>query len=377
MKTKLHGSVIVIAATALALGLCACGKKQAAAFQPPPAMVTMAASVQQDTPVVITAYGAIQERESVDVIPQVSGILLSILVQEGAVVTNGQALFQIDPRDYQVRVEQAESMTAVDRANLDLARSTLQRNQSLLEKRLISPDTFDIIKTKVAALESQLRMDEAGLAQARLNLARCTIAAPISGVCSKRYVDAGNLVSAGMSRLINLRSYDPLRLETSVSEQYLPALRSAMAAGALAVAVTPRGDTNRYGGTLSFMDNAVNPVAGTILLRGEIPNPTLKLWANQFVDVQITVGSIPGAILVPESAVQLGKRGPYLYVVGADQKATMKPVKTGVRHNDWIQITEGVAAGETVVSLGQIKLYPGATAMDPAKMPAAAGTNPH
>ncbi len=377
MKTKLHGSVVVVAATVLAMALCACGKKQAAAFQPPPAMVSMATAVQADTPVVIAAYGTIQDRESVDVVPQVSGILLSILVQEGAVVTNGQPLFQIDPRDYQVRVEQAESMVAIDRANLDQGRATLQRNQGLLEKRLIAPDTFDNIKTKVAALESQLRMDEAGLAQARLNLARCTISAPIGGVCSKRYVDAGNLVAAGMSRLINVRSYDPLRLECSVSEQYLPALRSALSAGALAVSVTARGDTNVYWGTVSFMDNAVNPVAGTILLRGEIPNPALNLWANQFVNVQITVASVPGAILVPESAVQLGKRGPYLYVVGADQKAVIRPVKTGVRRNDWIQITEGVAAGETVVSLGQIKLYPGVTVVDPAKMPPAAGLKPH
>lgn len=377
MKAKLYATVILLAATAPALVICGCGKKGGAAFQPPPAMVTMATAIQADTPVVITAYGTLQDRETVDVVPQVSGILLSILVQEGAVVTNGQPLFQIDPRDYQVRVEQAESMVAVDRANLDLARSTLQRNQAMLEKRLIPPDAFDAIKARVAVLESQLRMDEAGLAQARLNLTRCTIPAPIGGVCSKRYIDAGNLVSAGMSRLINIRSYDPLRLECSVSEQYLPVIRGAMAAGPVPVTVVARGDTNRYSGTLLFMDNAVNPLAGTILLRGEIPNPALKLWANQFVNVQIISASIPGAVMVPESAVQLGKQGAYLYVVGADQKAVMRPVKTGVRHNDWIQITEGVAAGETVVSLGQIKVHPGATVMDPAKLPAAGGASPH
>jgi multidrug efflux system membrane fusion protein len=98
----------------------------------------------------------------------------------------------------------------------------------------------------------------------------------------------------------------------------------------------------------------------------------MKLWANQFVDVRITVASLPDAVMVPESAVQLGKTGPYLYVAGNDQKVVLRPVKTGVRHDDWIQITEGVAAGETVVSMGQLRLYPGATVMDAAKAPMAA-----
>ena len=140
----------------LALGTSACGKKGG---PPPrhPVIVKMANAVKTTLPVVISAYGTTQDRENVDVVPQVSGILLTILVQEGAVVTNGQPLFQIDARDYASRVQQAEGMVAVDRSNVELARSTLQRNQPLLEKHLISLDTFDTIKTKVASLEAQLR----------------------------------------------------------------------------------------------------------------------------------------------------------------------------------------------------------------------------
>jgi len=370
MNTKLQRFEIPTIVCAVALGMCACGKKNNAPPQRPPVMVTMATAIQTNTPVVIQAYGTVLDCQNVDIVPQVSGILISILFQEGAVVTNGQPLFRIDPRDYRMRVQQAEGMTAVDRSNLDLARATLQRNQPLLEKRLISPDVFDTIKAKVAALEAQLQMDEASLEQAQLNLSRCTILAPIDGICSKRYVDAGNLVSAGLSRLTNIRSYNPLRLECSVSEQYLPAIRNAMAAGPVAVSVTPRGESNSHPGILNFMDNAVNPMSGTILLRGEIPNPSMKLWADQFVDVQIRVDSIPDAVMVPESAVQFGKNGTYLFVVDKDRAAIMKMVKTGIRHNDWIQIAEGVTAGETVISMGQLKLYPGAMVMDPAKMSA-------
>jgi multidrug efflux system membrane fusion protein len=174
-----------------------------------------------------------------------------------------------------------------------------------------------------------------------------------------------------MSRLTNIRNYDPMRLECSVSEQYLPAVRSAMEAGVVNVTVTSRGDTNSYPGTLLFMDNAVNPAAGTILLRGVVPNPEMKLWANQFVDVKIIVAMQSGAVMVPESAVMLGKTSPYLYVVSGDQKAELRLVKTGVRHNNRVQIVEGVAGGETVVSVGQLKLYPGATVIDASKLPAA------
>jgi multidrug efflux system membrane fusion protein len=350
----------------LALGAGACGKKGAMPPRPP-AMVRLAPAVKMPASVVITAYGTTQDKESVDVVPQVSGVLQTVLVQDGAVVTNGQPLFLIDPRDYQMRLQQAEGMIAVDRSNLELARATLQRNQPLLEKRLISTDNFDVLKTRVASLESQLKMDEAAVDQARLNLSRCTLTAPLAGICSKRTLDAGNLATAGLTRLINIRSYDPLRLDCTVSEQYLPAIRRAMAAGPIPVDVTPQGDTNRFTGTLSFMDNAVNPATGTLLLRGEVPNPDLKLWANQFVTLRIIVDTLPDAIMVPESAVQFGKAGSYLYVTAASNTVAQRAVTTGIRDQDLVQITSGVAEGEVVVTLGQLTLYPGATVMDAGK----------
>lgn len=370
MNTK--STLMLIPVLGLALLAGACGKRAGGPPSRPPAAVVLATAEQANAPVVIAAYGSLLDRESVDVVPQVSGILEEILVQEGAVVTNGQPLFRIDTRDYRIRVQQAEGLVAANTANLAQARSTLQRNQPLLEKGLIAPDAFDTLKTKVTTLEAQLRIEEASLEQARLNLARCTIAAPLAGVCSKRYLDAGNLATAGMTRLINIRSYDPLRLECPVSEQHLAAIRSALTAGPIAGTVIPRGETREYPGTVTFVDNAVNALAGTILLRGEVPNPEHRLWANQFVDVRLTLGSIPDAILVPESAVQFGKNGPYLYVAGQDRKVSLRPVKTGIRVNDRIQIVDGVAAGETVVALGQLTLYPGATVVDASQAPAPA-----
>jgi multidrug efflux system membrane fusion protein len=362
-------TITIFSISALALLTSACGKKQAPPpFTAPPVVVTLAPASQADTPVIIATYGTTQDKESVDIVPQVSGQLLSILFEEGAVVTNGQPLFQIDPRDYQTRVHQAEGMLAADKSSLELARTTLSRNQPLLGKRLISEEVFDTIKNKAASLEAQLAIDQAALTQAQLNLARCTVVSPIDGICSKRFVDAGNLVAAGVSRLTNVRNNSALRLECTVSEQYLPQIRTALAAGPIHIKLTPPGDTKHYPGTLSFIDNAVDPATGSILLRGEVPNPDRALWARQFVNIEIIVTTIPNAVMVPESAVQFGKTGPYLYVANSNSISELRPVIVGVRHDNLLQISTGVQAGESVITSGLMMMRPGATVMDAAKL---------
>jgi len=364
----MHTALMIMACLALALVLGACAKKGGPP-QMPPVSVTLGQALKMDAPVIITAFGNTEERVSIDIVPQVSGILQKVLIKDGAVVKTGQPLFQIDPSDYKARVKQAEGMVKADKANLELARITLERNKPLFEKKLISSENFDTIKTKLQSIEAQLQMDEAALETAKLSLTRCTIKAPVDGVCSKRYMDEGNLAAAGMSRLTNIRSYDPIRVAFSVSEQYLPAIRDAMGKGNIKIEITPRGDSNSYTGTLEFVDNAVSQMTGTILMRGEVPNPDLRLWANQFVDVRIHASVVPGAVMVPEGAVQFGKRGPYLFAVTKEGKADLRLVKIGVRHGELMQIVEGVLEGEPIVVLGQFMLYPGATVMDLSKMP--------
>jgi multidrug efflux system membrane fusion protein len=365
-------SIFVIAACGIvALSAAGCGKG-GKPFQMPPVSVTLAKAVQMDAPVIINAFGNTEDKASIDIVPQVSGILLKSLIQDGEVVKVDQPLFLIDSGDYEARVKQAEGMIKADRVNFELASLTLERNQPLFEKKLISAETLDTIKAKVASLEAQLQMDGAALDQARLNLKRCSILSPIDGICSKRYVDEGNLVAAGMTRLTNIRSYNPLRVSFSVSEKHLPAIRRAMAEGPVRIEVVPRGDTNFHTGTLEFVDNAVNSMTGTILLRGAVPNPDLKLWANQFVDIRIVAGIVAVAVMVPESAVQYGKNGPYLFAVTADRKADMRLVKTGIRFNDLIQVLSGVTAGETLVTMGHFMLFHGAPVLDLSQKPQAA-----
>ena len=360
--------VVALAAVAVMAG---CGKHGA----PPPKMafpVRMTAAVQQDAPVLIKAFGTTKERLSVDIVPQVSGQLMKTFIKDGAVVTNGQTLFLIDPRDYAARVQQTEAALAADKAQFELARLTVERNQPLLEKKLLSAEDFDTIKTKLAAATAALQADEAARALALLNLERCTITAPLAGVCSVRYADDGNLVAAGATRLVNIRSYDPLFVDFAVSEDYLPLIRSALAAGPVKLELQPRGDTNSYPAVLDVIDNAVSPLTGTIQLRGSAANPDLKLWAQQFVTVHVQAGVVPGAVLVPEGAVQFGKQGAYLFVITDKSTADLRGVQLGVRVGDLVQVRSGVKAGENVVVLGQLMLFPGAPVQDAAKPPPAA-----
>lgn len=372
MNRYLRFAVILVTLSTLALG--ACSKRPKGPPQFPPSAVQTAFAVKMDTPVVIDAFGNTEDQVSVDVVPQVSGMLVETFILDGAIVTNGQPLFLIDPSDYVIRVRQADGLVAADRTNLELSRLTLERNRPLLAKNMISAETFDTLKTKLDASTAQLQIDEAALDKTRLDLSRCMITSSVNGVCSKRFLDNGNLAMANQTKLTNVRSYDPIFMEFSVSEQYLEILRREMAAGPVRIKVLPRGDTNSYGGELTFLDNAVNHQTGTILLRGLVPNPDRKLWAQQFIEVRIMAGVARDAVMVPESVVQFGKDGPYAFVVTRDNKADLRLVKTGVRHNDLLQIIEGVAPGEKVVALGQLMLYPGASVMEAASSAPAGGT---
>ena len=260
MTQSLRFTCVLAVCGALALSGAGCGKPQGGPPQRPPVSVKLAPALKMDAPVIIAAFGNTDDRLSVDIVPQVSGMLVKTFIQDGAVVTNGQPLFQIDPSDYATRVQQVEGGLAADRANLALTRTTLERNRPLLEKKLLSQEDFDTLKTRSDAIAAQLQTDEATLEQARLNLARCLITAPLAGVCSKRMLDDGNLAAAGVTRLTNIRSYDPINVEFSVSEEHLPMLRRAMAEGPVRMELLPRGDTNRYPGTVAFLDNAVNPL---------------------------------------------------------------------------------------------------------------------
>ncbi len=349
-----------------------CEKKGDAPPARPPTPVHMVEATTTTVPTLLPAFGTAVANVQVNITPQVSGKILKALIKDGDTVAADQPLFEIDPSDYANAVHQGEAAVEGDRANLWIAKLNVDRNQPLVAKNLISQNAFDNYKATAEAADARLKADQASLEQAKLNLTRCTVHAPSAGVCSKVMVNPGNLAVANQTILTTLKGLDPIQAEFALSEEYLPALRREVAAGPVTVSVQPRGDDHSYAGRIVFIDNAVNTATGTILVRAEIPNPEHKLWPNQFLAVTVRAGEFKDAVVVPESAIQTGKMGPFAFVVDAKNTAELRPVQLGVRTDGHVHIKAGIKAGEKVVAQGLLMLAPGATVME-APSPAAAG----
>lgn len=348
-----------------ACGLVVCGgcKKKTAPTARPPTPVSVATAQQADVPVYLPSFGRLQALNDVNVQPQVSGKILDAPFVEGATVQKGDVLFHIEPDIYKAEVDQAKASLDAAKVALRQKKDTLKRNASLVEQKLISQDNFEQLKTDVDASEASVEQLSAALEQAKINLAYCDVVAPVTGVTGKRLVDPGNIVSPGAGQtLVNVRSVDPLYADFTLSEAYLPEVKAAMKKGEVAVLLVLEENAGHAGvfhGQVKMYDNAVDSKSGTIGLRALVSNPDGALWPGQFVFVYPMLDKIKDAIVVPQSAVALGKNGPYSYVI-KDNKADIRLVEKGVDVGDAVVITKGLEAGDVVVTLGQLALWPSA-----------------
>jgi multidrug efflux system membrane fusion protein len=354
-------SMTVSMAVALGAGFCGC-KPPKQEQKRPPVSVSVATAQQANVPVYITSFGRLRALNDVNIQPQVSGKLLSAPFTEGAAVKQGDVLFEIESDTYQAAVEQAQGQLESAKATLKQNRETLKRNEKLLEQKLIAQEDYDQLQTAVDSAKAAKKEAEAALQQAQINLNYCTVTSPVSGVVGKRLVDPGNLVAPGGQTLVNVRTTDPLYVDFSVSEVYLPELKNAMAKGDVPVTLVLRenaGQPGMFRGVLKMMDNAVNTQSGTIALRALVNNPDGTLWPGQFVDVFPVLDTMDDAVLVPQSAVAIGKNGPYSFII-KDSKATVSLVTKGPNVGDALVVTKGVKKGDVVVTQGQLGLWPGA-----------------
>ena len=206
-----------------------------------------------------------------------------------------------------------------------------------------------------------MQADEAALANAKVQLSFCTVRSPIDGRVGRLLVNLGNVVKANDVPLVTINQVRPIRVAFAVPEARLGEIRRRMAAGAVPAFASQAGDPGPPAeGTLEFIDNAVDRATGTILLKARFPNTDAALWPGQFVNVRVDIASREGAVVVPTAAVQNGQQGPFVFVVKPDQTVESRKVKTGPAKGDATAIDEGVAAGETVVTDGQLRLFPGA-----------------
>lgn len=322
------------------------GGEEKAMPERPARPVAVAQVTQEDVPLYVDEIGTCAAFASVQVQAQVSGRILERHVQDGADVKKGELLFTIDPRPYEAALNSAK-------ADLALAEANLKRQKVLEQKNVTATQELD------TASANAMRA-EAAVAAAQVNLDYCSIRSPIDGRVGLRNVDAGNVVTPSSPPLLTVQTLDPIYTDFSIAEPDIPLVRKYLGGENLKVVTDATGDNvPPRTGELYFLDNAVQPGAGTVKARAVTPNPDRALWPAQFVQVRLILDVLKGATLVPSSAVQIGQNGPFVFVVKDDLTLDLRQVKQGQRHGELVVLTEGVEAGETVVTSGQLQLAPG------------------
>lgn len=331
-----------------------------------PVLVHTATVAARDMPIRLQGLGAVEAWASVTVRARIDGQLESVGFREGEVVRQGQLIAKLDDRVQKAQLAQAVAQRARDQAQLDNAREDLARYVELARHGAIDRKTLDTQRAQVAVLQATLQSDEAQIQAARVQLDYTRITAPLTGRTGALQVDPGNLVRAtDAGGLVLINQVDPIAVSFTVPDtafaQVQRAVRAAgSAAPGLAVEVYGRGQAERLGrGSLVLVDNRIDAASGTLRLKARLDNPDLALWPGQTVDVRLILGDRAGALVVPESAVQRGADGLFVYVVGPDDHVRLQAVRLAVTQDGLAVVTEGLSAGQRVVIDGQYKLRPG------------------
>ncbi len=333
------------------------GKPQHA---PPPAPVEAAAATTKAVPVQIQAIGNVEAFKTISVRSQVTGQITRIHFKEGQDVRKGALLMELDPRPFEAALRQAEANLARDSAQVKHAEIEARRYAQLVEKGYVSREQYDQMQTNWHALEATVRADKAIVENCRVQLNYCFIHSPITGRAGALKIHEGNELKANdVAEVAVLNQIQPVNVVFSIPEQELGQVKKHMVRGRLPVEALIPGEDSPEKGTLSFIDNAINPATGTIAMKGVFANPGKRLWPGQFVNVVLTLAVKPDAVLVPTKAVETGQNGKYLYVIKADLKAELRPVKTGPVVREETVILEGLSAGERIVTEGQLRLTNG------------------
>jgi len=359
---------LACAIASLAFLACKGGAQQARA--PDAVPVTVAPVAKKDVPLLIRAIGSVEPIESVQVRSQVAGQLLQVHFREGQEVKKGDLLFSIDPRPFRAALLQAQGALARDRARAHDAEATARRLEGLVKKEYVTQQQAETARAEANAAQATLQADEAAVEAARLNLAYCEIRSPITGRTGSVLVKAGNVVKVSDTILVVIDQLRPIYVSFSVPERALPQIR-ARRGERLAVLAQPsdqkpgevpearpmRGEAQK--GELTFVDNAVNTVTGTILLKGTFPNTDDSLWPGQYVLVTLKLGEQHDAVVAPAVAIQRGQQGQYAFVVKQDGTVESRPVTVGSSAEQDAVIDKGLEPGEMVVTDGQLRLSPG------------------
>jgi len=328
-----------------------------------PMPVAVAKAQAGPMPIIVNGLGTVTPITTVTVQSQISGQIVQIAFKEGQSLRKGDLLMLIDPRPYQVALEQAEGALARDRALLANARIDLDRYTTLFSQDSIAEQQLATQKSLVAQDEGTVKTDQAAIDAAKLNLVYCHITSPVDGRAGLQQVTLGNYVTpAEPNGLVVVTQLKPITVVFALPEDEIPPILDQMHAGkTLSVTAYDRAHVQQLAtGTLQSLDSQIDTTTGTLKLKALFANPDEKLFPNQFVNIDLLVNTLQNAVLVPQSAVQRGAPGTYVYLVNAGQTVTVRKIVLGPGDANNIAVTSGLALGDTVVVDGADRLKEGA-----------------
>ena len=343
-----------------------------------PEVVKVAKASQGDMPEILSELGTVTPIATVTVLPQLSGYLTQVGYKEGQDVKKDQFLAQIDPRQYEIDLQQAQAALLKDQASLDQARSDLARYEMLNKQKAIAEQTLVDQRFLVEQDEAQVKSDEANIAQFKLDLVYCHIVAPVAGRVGLRLIDPGNYVTASSSPgIVVITTMKPTTVEFTIAQNDLARVIERVNTGAQLPVTAYSSDNNKQiaTGTLYALSNQMTTSTGTVTLRASFPNDNEALFPSEFVNVKILVDTLKNAVLVPTPAVLSGAPGDYVYLVNTtDNTVSVRKVKLGPSDGKNTAILSGLSIGDTVVVDGTDRLSDGAKIST--GQPSAAGASP-
>ncbi len=328
---------------------------------PRPVPVTAGQAKEQSLPIYLRGIGSVTALNSVEIRPQVGGVLIEVPVKEGQLVKKGDVLAVIDPRPYKAALDKAQAQVTQDQAQLDNAKLDLVRYSSLARTDFASRQQVDTQQATVNRLQGVVAADNAAIEEAQINLSYCVLNSPMDGRIGLRRVDPGNLIQANMTGpgIISVVQDQPISVLFTLPETELPKIRAAQKAGPPTVLADSTDESSQLAtGTLLTTDNAVDSSSGTIQLKAVFPNPDLALTPGEFVNVRLQIGVAKG-VTVPHTAVQHGQDGLFVFAIKPDQTIERKVIQLAYDDGTNSVLTKGLDAGAQVVVAGQTRIGTG------------------
>jgi multidrug efflux system membrane fusion protein len=321
-----------------------------------PALVTLAAAQRQNVPVTVQVNGSVVSLNSVDLRPQITNTVREVHVKEGQFVKAGQLLFTLDDRPDQANLAKARAQQQKDEATMADLERQYKRSQDLVAQNFIAKSAAEATLSQLEAQRAAVAADRAAVQSAQVALGYDTLRAPIAGRIGGVNIYPGTLVQPSLS-LVTITQLDPIAVSFPVPEGKLQdLLAAARAKGSVEAVITGRKDTLK--GELSFVDNTVDPLIGTVRAKAVFANADQSLWPGQFVETRVTVNTLTDATVIPAAAVMMLTEGTSVYVVDADKKAARRKIQTLYTFGTQVAV-RGIEPGEQVVIEGKQNVRPG------------------